>query len=76
LIVVVGYNAAQLSYQLLLRFDAGIRTPHRTDEFILPGPAHQIRESGKSVSGGNESMTALPLAAGTYQFVLPRELIN
>jgi len=50
--------------------------PNTTAELILPVPPNQVRESGTVLAGGEDPMTALPLAAGTYQFVLPRALIN
>jgi alpha-L-rhamnosidase len=50
--------------------------PNSSATLTLPIPPQSVRQSGQPLAGSADPFTRLPLAAGTYHFSLPRELIK
>ncbi len=48
--------------------------PNSSATLTLPVPTSAVRQSGRLLPASGDSITRLPLVAGTYHFSLPREL--
>ena len=50
--------------------------PNSSATLVIPVPPKEIKESGQPLHLPDDSATKLPLAAGTYHFSMPRQLIR
>ncbi len=50
--------------------------PNSSATLVLPIPPKEIKESGQPLHLPDDSVTRLPLAAGTYHFSLPSNLVQ
>jgi len=50
--------------------------PNSSATLELPVPPREVRQSGQALHLPDDSVTKLPLAAGTYHFSMPRRLVQ
>jgi alpha-L-rhamnosidase len=50
--------------------------PNTSADLLLPVPAQEVTQTGRPVAVSGGTTTRLSLAAGTYHFAFPRQLLN